>query len=130
MNISEVSGVRLSEWIAERLEPVASLPEPSEAAVIDDSYPSPLNCWYSVCLFEEADIPRWQHRDMVNDSAMTVMLMEELIKLGRRLHFSEKGLCVFQGEPWDKTAPLGTDFHGPLGRAVADAFAVANGWPL
>lgn len=133
MKISEVSDVDLSRWIAEKLEP-----KPDEHLCGGKYNPYAHRNVYEcpACIFRGlqkrtfqfftfSNDRFWQPRDMVHDPAMTVMLLE---KMGRH---TERPLTV---SVTTITAYWQVDFGGAiagnerLGRAVAEAFALANGW--
>ena len=73
--------------------------------------------------------------DMVNDPAMTVMLMEKISADGRDFSYEwdhppgdEPRLCFCISPRFDEPGYGATSYvaHGNLGRAVAEAFVIAN----
>ena len=109
----------LNLWIAKFLEPNPKrrAKQPHESMT---QRGSKLGCWTFAFQCEDK-----QPRDFCNDPACTVMLMEKLladfhiITLSVNFADSDRGMCVGQDETirWGRT----------LGRAVAEAFALANG---
>ncbi len=95
MTLQELTDRDLSKWIAEKLEP-----NPGD--------------------YDDAD---WQARDMVNDPAMTLMLLEKLMAS----QFSTN-LLLKNHRAVIETFELGRATYSSLPRAVAEAFALANGW--
>lgn len=125
MKISELSDSDLSRWIAEKLEI-----KPKEWQ-LDAPYLKHI-AWQYV-------EKRWEPRDMVHDPAMTVMLLEKLMREPKRdcyLTFDHYGELANQYELEIGVTDAGYAqglrgfiLHGAqLGRAVAEAFALANGW--
>jgi len=120
----ELTDAELSRWIAERLEP--SCQAPSSAVTSRPAYwlvemnPSRMT---SAALNSGAQY-EWQPRDLVHDPAMTVMLLE-------KMKSTEKIVICGDGH-WYITRYEHEDFYSAnsecLGRAVAEAFALANGW--
>lgn len=128
MNITDEN---LSRWIAEKLESFESLPDPEVG-----QYAS--KCWRVAnrghVPFKEKGIAFYGEADMVNDPAVTVMLIERLRCMWMTLTVSKHGVKV---SIRTKRIPLGhrgarhviVYSEGErLGRAVAEAFALANGW--
>lgn len=74
----------LSRWIAEKLEPLSTLPNDDDCDMADmESFPT--DCWLASWRLSQVTgfhVPSWQPRDMVNDPAMTVMLLIEMKKAG------------------------------------------------
>ena len=75
----------------------------------------------------------WHHRDMVNDPTMTVMLIHKILDSRRAICITPNGVTTNefcdqqQADPpihieWSTTATI----ERLLGRAVAEAFALAN----
>lgn len=121
MNI-KLSDEECSRWIAEKLEP-----KPVNTSVPEQ--PSPLGFWRSVYHHDTyRGSTDWQPRDMVNDPAMTVMLMEKLgstgdiqiIGMGEHWQFRHLG-------PAPEMEEIIVDAY-PLGRAVCEAFMLASGY--
>jgi hypothetical protein len=125
-SLSQVSDADLSRWIAEKLEPFASMMENNSAICPF----SPLNCWHLVDVLRkkpEKSTTEWQPRDMVHDAAMTVMLLEKLIRNCSHLVFQHWPdgcrLDMHELSRQQIAVPAET-----VGRAVAEAFALAHGW--
>ena len=129
-----LSDAELSRWIAEKMEPLSSLPNEDDCDSAD-MQDFPTDCWiasFRLSLVTGMHVPGWQPRDMVNDPAMTVMLMERgpicvtrCKKAGR-----PKGWTAFKPDfsldgPGDRDVWPEND---TIGRAVADAWCLANGY--
>lgn len=126
--VSEVTNEELSRWIAEKLE----AEPPSCSFTLDFPRPprSPLGYWSLMYSYLTLHMMtrKATPRDMVNDPAMTVMLLERMIRLdctrlvfrhwpdGCRLdlHFVDGRLIGIPAET--------------VGRAVAEAAALTLGW--
>jgi hypothetical protein len=110
-DLSKVSDGQLSKVIAEFLEPVGT-----EAP----------KCWRIYMLAIQLDV--WEPRNMVNDATMTVMLMEKLSNTYIvRIDTLESGhvQIAYEADLETGTCDWLTEC-GSLGRAVAEAFALAN----
>jgi len=142
MKISELSDETLSRWIAEKLGWVLRV-HAGTGTVFDDE---DVACLYP--LKQSYEIELW-HRpeckcparvllgvcigallpDMVSDTAMTVMLMEKDSFVSVTL---DEGVYYVDFCGRDHHNENCDDFHSAdsskLGRAVAEAFALANGW--
>ena len=124
MKLTERSDAELSRWIAEKLEPLNSLP-------FHDEYSDRLErrggchplgaprCWQWQPLAKQF----WQPRDMVNDPSMTVMLLEKLLVLDTvSITKAPNGPCyMIASEKPQEVKPS-------LGRAIAEAYALAHGF--
>lgn len=135
MRISEISDADLSLWIANKLEP-----KPNDWS--EHLYFSPKNAW--LCHNPQSNVRvgqyEWVARDMVNDTEMTVMLMDSLMRDERRdcyLSFERVGQNAQQYEFEIGVTEFGFHqgqrgvvIHGKqFGRLIAEAFALAQGWP-
>ena len=131
-----LSDAELSRWIAEKMEPLSSLPNEDDCDSAD-MQDFPTDCWiasFRLSLVTGMHVPGWQPRDMVNDPAMTVMLME---RAGIGVEPTTNG---FDGKRQDCWQAYPLDFskdpfriyaftgYGSIGRAVMEAFALANGY--
>lgn len=113
-----ISNSNLSNWIAEKLEPLEPLlkrrPKPGYLMISDGL------CW-------QADATHhWRARDMVNDPAMTVMLLGQLLDLE---DFSDILIQKHHG----RFTSGRTGVHAQareLGRAIAENFAIAHGMQI
>lgn len=122
ITISEISDEDLNIWIATQLEPLSSLPNADECDKQDmDNFPT--ECWiasFRMSRIALMHVPSWEPRDMVNDPAMTVMLLEKLASgdfvRSRSLERIREAMARVV---WDKIS---------VGRAVAQAFALSLGW--
>lgn len=115
MKIADVHDFQLSEWIAQKIEPVLP-PEPKG----DANYLSPERCYrwnIGGALRWE-----WQAQDFVNDPAMTVMLFDKMH--ATVVHISEGYNVLYHAD----NMPHWTGSRPHLGRTLAEAFALANGW--
>lgn len=129
-----MSDEELSLWIAEFLEP-----KPDEACTEDDVeftddgwrvFYSPIRMWMRFqkpTTFQEKG---WHlvKRDMVNDPAMTVMLVKNLMPKLLSITSNWNGASHY----WQVQTSFDTDQDVPatnkdFGRAVAEAFAMAHG---
>ena len=128
MTISALSDLELSRWIAEKIEPSETLPHVYAKL-------SPLAVWECRRQFTGHTFQfEWQPRDMVNDPAMT-MLLQKILIARRDLGFHGAMTLVFDSYTitgtWMQIAKrTGKEFADveDLGRAWAEAFALANGW--
>lgn len=73
MNVDDIE-----RRISELLEPHADLPQLLDDYMGDDSmvYPSPTQAWFVVQVYDEGDIPRWQHRHWVGEEYASAMLLD------------------------------------------------------
>lgn len=114
--VGKWTDVELSRWIAEKLA--------------DTRYPGASDIGYSWNPDWNNGSGRMEPRDMVHDATMTVMLLEKLLPLNefgstvtlRRYTGSRVNISVAV-----EVHSIGTSSEGKLGRAVAEAFAIANG---
>ena len=125
--INDLTDGQLSRWIAEKLEPLESLPK-------ENVSPSPLGFWHRPRVFTGHTFDHsWQPRDMVNDPAMTVML------LANRKFVSLNQIEDCDEGPWEACfckhaqhsiacEAFATVMADTMQRAVAEAFALANGF--
>ncbi len=115
--ISDLTDDEVSRWIAEKLEPGMNKRHPPFLHI------SPLQCW-------QGDVNHiFQPRDMIHDASMTVMLLEKLAEYG--LRFDSETSLSFHPELKTWCASIcGITGVGRkhLGRAVAEAFMLANGY--
>ena len=104
MTISKLSDAELSRWVAEKIDPDKVLGN---------------GIWF------QAMYNQVKHHDMVNDPAMTVMLLGKLAEspFYIKLLISD-GLFTLEDGPRHWTAEPFSNFQ----RVVAEAFALANGW--
>ena len=135
-----LSDEALSRWIAEKIEPMPTKrPNWSHAESATKVWVSAFKGYYRKAYppnqegYPEAWYG-WKVRDMVNDPAMTVMLME---RAGIGVEPTTNG---FDGKRQDCWQAYPLDFskdplriyaftgYGSIGRAVAEAFALANGY--
>ena len=100
--IRDLSDEELSRWIAKKL-----------GGITGSGYYIHPNMLYE---------PR--HRDMVNDAAMTVMLLEKLLDGGKSywLQKEDEGIML------QRVNVSVAVFRTTVGRAVAEEFALANGF--
>lgn len=144
MKVSELTDEQLSGFIAKKLEPFAKLPKPTDAefdlylANNCQRWLKEFKCWEMRFVFEDGDKGGWQPRDMVNDPAMTVMLLEKLWRDPDRecyLTFNIVGLRANQYEieitasesGWQHGVKSFVHYSEKLGRCVAEAAALALG---
>lgn len=119
--LSKLSDLDISQWIAEKISP-----QPADIESIHNE-PQYL-VWAS---FWSSDKQCWTYlpRDMVNDPAMTVMLMqrESFVDLMLIEGQYEANFCASETHSEDCF-----DFYKSesksLGRAVAEAWMIANGY--
>ena len=135
MNVRDVSDEILSGWICKKLEPMP-LHQDTLWHIETRRYDSRAGYWtlhrHSGKPIEDSESWYWTSRNMVNDPAMTVMLLGKMTEpqLWDERTSEERG----RGDPiyWGCTANMadefGAVFSENLGRAVAEAFALANGW--
>lgn len=132
MTISEVSDQELSRWIAEKLEP-----EPEKINEHGDSRGG----WWLWCYqhrlhgTEIVDTGKWQPRNVVNDPALTVKLIEHSGFVSLFLLEDGKEPCIYHAEfcgavshSLDCGENMRVASNPDPGRAIAEAFALANGW--
>lgn len=130
---------RLSGWICEFMEPVQSLLStgPTHSSELlrlgytadGVHWYSPLKCWW------EGNGYTWQHRDMIHDARMTVMLLEKLVRregasivLSRWLNLADTFVvCDCDVEDGVTIKTLTYVAAPTLGRAICEGFAIANG---
>ena len=120
MNIREISDEDLSQWIAEKLEPRAT-------AKYGSKY------WRLSCHVAEMSAPALEagataellRLDMVNDPAMRSILEESLLDHGHSILVEKDGHKQYRCS----CQHMDTGFVSSLGRALAEYFALANGWP-
>lgn len=83
--ISGLTDMELSRLIAETLEPADSLPLPFYPHVsIPNGCTVEQGQWISPLKTRMLGIDRWEVRNMVHESQMTLMLLEKLIAMGGR----------------------------------------------
>lgn len=128
MNI-KLSDEACSRWICEKLEPLASLPKPDEFVNRKDrrhgSDPEDApKYWKMMQRFRSTFEYGWQPRDMVNDPAMMVMLMEKMPR--PRVLRDDYGAwnCWTDG----MSAKSARGIAPTIGRAVCEAFMLASGY--
>jgi len=145
MRISEVSDQDLSKWIAEKIEPTPErFPNMVQLHITDPIWSAKL-CWTLGCMLRDdsgewiknaegviVGREEWQPRDMVNDPEMTVMLIEKArLSIQPELKAATTS-CVFRaGITWmNGTVTMWNNSRTSerLGRAVAEAWAICNGW--
>ena len=111
-----LSDEALSRWLAEKLEPLQSVVREK------NRHRSLLGVWTPINGSTD-----WQPRDMVGDPQMTLMLMEKMInqcQVRAWKHIGKHGdthVDLMFSPPRHGCAKT-------LGRAVAEAFALANGY--
>ena len=131
MTISELTDEQLSRWIAKKLEPCPAKDAIPAGSTYNVSKPSrwllvgvsSTGAWW--CHFDidfGYSIGDWQPRDIVNDPAMTVMLLEKLSRYyvelsGRFINGTMHYICNKHLNP-----------TLVLGRAVAEAFTLCQGF--
>ena len=115
--IRDLSDEDLSRWIVDGLEPLTQ-DKYGDAQPLITALEPQYWVWCDGI---------WQPRDMVNDAAMTVMLMER--GLGSLDWVSDGTFKMWRGgfERQDHSR-IEYITAKSLGRAVAEAFALANGW--
>lgn len=132
MKVSEATDSELSLFIAEKLEPLVKIGDPKEYALaygVAKGTP----CWRTMRTGIVADLEddtfHWWQRDMVTDPAMTVMLLEKMTesKWGWELVLSSKIVCI--QHRGGRTHSADNLDGQSLGRVIASAWALANGWP-
>jgi hypothetical protein len=128
MGAVEISDESLSRWIAEKLEPMPN-DTPDEVAVLDEWPLSNGKNWQLVSSYGEGDVLHWEPRNMVTDPAMTVMLLEKMGTAELEPDLSYENGCWHVYTLRD-VGPQFVDFSRKLkiGRAVAEAWAIANGF--
>lgn len=111
MKLSEMTGEQKSWWIAEHLQPLSTLPSIQDYIETWGTARSK-KYWHP-----SYDGTQWEAKDMVNDPAMTVMLLESETNgdLGDGYLFLLTVACE-----WKRTRDIKI--------AVADTFMLANGW--
>ena len=124
--IRDLSDDELSRWIAEKLEPKSAL-TPATAYVSMWGLHKGTTCWRTernAASLKIDDWVQWQPRDMVNDAAMMAMLMESgiSVQVEPMPRDDEAKFCAYKLETEISVQ------HNVLGRAVAEASALANGW--
>lgn len=124
MTIAEVSDADLSRWIASRFEPTLMICEHYVSLWGPHKGTKYFNTAFDVADDGDTLINlRWEPRDMVNDPAMTVMLLEKM---------TLAHLMFLRSTNMWRCCADGREQHfvhsEKLGRAVAEAFALANGW--
>ena len=125
MTLNTVKDQELSLWIAEKLEPAPAWTPLRKSREYLGTFYSDGKCWQRRFDGEQGQRPQ-EPRDMVNDPACTVMLMEKLlchhgVKLDRGVD-PDYCLSWFDGQKWSEVD------GESLGRAIAEAFALAHGW--
>jgi hypothetical protein len=119
-HINELSDHDLSRWIAGRFEFIIS---------------SNITCW-------RWNGEHWETRDMIHDSAMTLMLLEKLSKDWEVLLSKNEDVWYLQLLPHSKNvvavAPIEfvayrtihsvATSHNDVQRVIAQGFALAKGW--
>lgn len=139
MKLSEWTDAQCSRWIAERLEPFAGLPDAEcEDGTVGDM--SPLNCyWIDLVELQTTGFfaPAWLPCDFVGNPAMTVMLLTGFWSCAAVSSRAGDAIRVSKNHPdddlWrvDVMTPGGMKqlaSNPKLGRAVVEAFMLANGW--
>lgn len=125
-HVGQLSDEELSRWIASKIEPEATLPW-------DCGGYSTLRVWRrNKRMMEHKFEWHWTPRDMVSDPAMTVLLLEKLLKKGANICGS--GAAVIGAEWPDVVVEYGATTEqsvtsSRLGRAICEAFALANNYP-
>lgn len=122
MKLSELTDEQISQWIAEKLEP-----KPAIGISYSKMAAEGRLWWYGE---QNGYIKCWP-RDMVSDPAMTVMLLEKLLKSGFNDVQHTTTLTYWKNvAKWecDEGAAKRALTTQSLGRAVAEAFMLANGW--
>lgn len=119
MTLLHVSDEQLSRMIAEHLEPMP------EGVSIAEYGVHGKGCW------RKSYNGQWETRDMVNDPAMTVTLLAHhgfvslnFIEDGAK--FYEACFCGESSHSEECGAKMETATNTRLGRAVAEAYALAN----
>jgi hypothetical protein len=127
-NLKSLSDEELSRLIAGLIEPLASLPNPDTCDYQDmEAFDS--RCWlasYELSRISLMHVPVWRPRDMVNDPAMTILLLEKMnededmdLKITGKV---ERSWDVKFGTSW-------VIHYDRLGRAVAEAYGLVKGLP-
>lgn len=122
---------QLSRWIAEKLEPKPTY-SPKVTGHIGLSVMTDLST-HSVAWQWDFQSKQWHPRDLVSNPEMTVMLMEKMHEFGNVVIAGDNGWGVsvyFIDENGIETwysRPSQTN-NQLLGRAVAEAWALANGY--
>lgn len=137
MTINELPDADLSRWIAEKMEPMPDYTPTITGAIggliVMTDHASVTEAW--MFRFGQQQGPNaycWLPRDMVNDPAMTVMLIGLLSDRNlviRRAEDHKEWVVYFWEDRVNNSVPIAKTIHsGNLGRAVAEGFALANGW--
>jgi|SRR5581483_1383528 len=113
--IQELSDAELSRWIAEKL----GLSDMAHAVVHGAGACS--RCKRFLPLPERDCVD-----DYINDPAMTVMLLEKLRPLHVQITLDMDYFGIVIG--WPESRYWRSNSHLTASRAVAEAFALANGW--
>lgn len=139
-SLHSLSGSELSRLIAEKLEPIASIPLRSELWPKDaqSANMSPLGFWYlEQAWYHSADpniatleIAEAEPRDMVHDAQMTVLLLQQLLAIGVNLHNFDRPAdsTVFLKVRIYLNADSATYPIEKLGRGIAESWMLAHGY--
>ena len=122
-----MTDAEINRWIAEKIEPLATLPQPNDEGEIWVWRKSPLECWN---YFVE-DNPRWKPYDFINDSIANDLLLD---RMANEDWFIEENWDPLEKE-WTtvfiRRGSGNLDYHaaGPdRKRCRAEAFMRANGY--
>ena len=128
--MTDFSDEQLSRWIAEKLEPLSTLPNEDDCDHADmEAFPT--EYWlasYRMSRVTCMHVPSWEPRDMVNDPAMTVMLLEKMPEPSLWLESNPGDAVKIWGCSADMSTNLDNGWSDRIGRAVAESFALAHGW--
>jgi hypothetical protein len=124
----KLSDEELSRWICNKEEPESSLSEVVWTKTQSSSFPSRANVRPGELsprgYWKIGPGMKWKRRDMVHDAQMTVMLLDSLLE-GHDLKIERASpyfLHYFDGSVWSEVQA------DSLGRAIAEAWALANGF--
>ena len=121
-SIHDITNDELSLWIADKHEPQ---PDVTGLEGIDPVKIGQTGVWVCAFPYENDDEATVVPRDMVEDPEMTIMLTNWLIENGYSLH-------IWRGDMPRVTIAVHDEKYlyliTPLGRAIAEAWALVNGW--
>lgn len=124
--VGQLTDEELSLWIANFLEPLSTL-EPMPTGREDkEAFPdvSPLRFWVLATRPEW----HWKPTNSVNDPACTVMLIERMLPTHTMTAVALSAAC-FQEKETGQMHGAGIFKHDyPFRRAIAQCFALANGY--
>lgn len=125
MKISSVSDSELSKWIAEKLDQPVGRHQRSSSLGWEDACKFCGRIWSEIG-FTICHLPR----DMVNDPAMTVMLMEKLAEDWQVFLSNDGDVWDLELVPKSKNTYALSTSHKQFKRVLPQGYALSQGWVI